>query len=321
MERSTVRAGVVDLFSFVDMESAESFLRSRAAAGLDLRRVLLYWADPISIDFEADPSPASTEPSPYSSGREQQPAAAIDSQWSIAAPVIEEPTVSPIARPGREDRLQRQPQKQAEAPAIRPPSAQPAAKPRADQQKGDSQLRRLRTWPGWNGLGRRLVLAATFKESVYEELPKDPYARRQVAVVVGLAALAAGIGAIGSGPVAMIVYMLASPLGWVVYVRVTYLVATSLFKVRPAGKDLPDLFVALGFASSPRLLFLLAAFPTYGPLFVLLVLIWVAVPTAIASKHTLDVDEPTAAISAMASGLALFAVSVVAASLLTRMIA
>lgn len=54
MVRDPVDADVVFTFSLVDMESALAFLRDEARGGLDLSRVLLYWAAPASIDT-ADP--------------------------------------------------------------------------------------------------------------------------------------------------------------------------------------------------------------------------------------------------------------------------
>ncbi len=54
--RDNVHPGLVSLFSFVDMESALEFLRSEAVEGLELDRVLLYWAVSLTIEHAEDRS-------------------------------------------------------------------------------------------------------------------------------------------------------------------------------------------------------------------------------------------------------------------------
>jgi len=50
MTRDPARPGIIHLSSFVDMDSARSFLQFEAQRGVDLRNVLLYWALPDTIE-------------------------------------------------------------------------------------------------------------------------------------------------------------------------------------------------------------------------------------------------------------------------------
>jgi hypothetical protein len=48
--RDAEKTGVVYLFSFVDAEGAQDFVRSETESGIDLDSILVYWAAPIRID-------------------------------------------------------------------------------------------------------------------------------------------------------------------------------------------------------------------------------------------------------------------------------
>lgn len=50
--RDAEKTGIVYLFSFVDNEGAQDFVRSETESGIDLDSVLVYWAAPIRIDAD-----------------------------------------------------------------------------------------------------------------------------------------------------------------------------------------------------------------------------------------------------------------------------
>ena len=120
----------------------------------------------------------------------------------------------------------------------------------------------------------------------------------------------------------MILFMLASPLGWAAHTLIAYWVGTTKW----VGGRLPvesrgRLFVAFAFAGTPRVLFVLGGIVLiYGPLLILLTLVSVGVTTAFASKHMMELDDASATTVAMASCLALFAVSVVVPTVLAAAI-
>jgi hypothetical protein len=64
--RDYERPGVVNLYSFVDMETANAFIRSEAMRGLPLQTVLLFWAEPVSLngDVREYDGPATASPGP-----------------------------------------------------------------------------------------------------------------------------------------------------------------------------------------------------------------------------------------------------------------
>jgi hypothetical protein len=67
--RDVDRPGIVNLYSFVDMETANAFIRSEAMRGLPLHYVLLFWAEPVSLDATGHTETPVDKPTP-----QEQPA-------------------------------------------------------------------------------------------------------------------------------------------------------------------------------------------------------------------------------------------------------
>ncbi len=282
------RPGVVSLWSFVDLESAYSFVRYERGRGLDLNLVLVYWAEPVTIEPNLDHRPELPSNGAMPTLREAVP-----------------------------------------AEARHPVSAQPRTVRQVEPQQVSRGARKVRRkvsirdvvrWRGWLPLRRRAVLAAQLKESAYEDVEKDADAARQMATLVGMAALAAGLGAFQGGPFAMALHTLASLLSWVVYGCAVYWVGTTIFEGRQQDDGRDRMLVALGYASAPRLFLILAAIPLYGLLVPLLVLCWVTAATVVVCKYLLELDEISALMTAVAGCLALFAVSTVMPSLLMSLV-
>jgi hypothetical protein len=294
MTRDPARTGIVHLSSFVDMNSARSFLQFEAQRGVDLHNVLLYWALPDTIE----------PPAQYQSAAPPEPGTRVQPvRVPVATP---EPRVSAPVNSEHVAVAATRRDVGAEALASSKPAAEPS----------ESTVSRVRAWPGWQTLRYRMAMASLLKGDVYEDVKQDQHAIGQVAVILSVTALATAIGAFWGGPKAMIVYTLASPIGWALYAATSYWVGTQVFRGRDKPWSLGASLTAFGFASSPRLFFLLALVPIYGPLFVLLVLVWVAVSTTFAAKQALELDDADAAVTAMISTLALFAASIVAPSLI-----
>jgi len=321
LTRDGTRPGVIHLSSFVEMEAAQSFVRFEATRGLNLGLVNLYWAVPVEIETDAgnDPAPA-VEPMRYAA---TQVIRAVEPAREPAPEVARsvEPEIHSTTQVVRRVHIDG-------GPAAAPPTpfvsgtpmvkrtVQPAPKP-ASRPAGPTLISRLRAWPGWRDIAPRMFMGALLKEDLYEEIKKDANAEGQAWVIVGATALAAAIGAFNLGPQGMLVHMFASPLGWIALSLTTYWVGTKAFKGRLSDEGLAGLFVGMAFGGAPRILFIMALFPTYGPLLALLALVWVGVSTAVATRRLLELPEAEAAVVAMVSCLTLFAVSLVVPAILS----
>ena len=308
MTRDPGRPGVIQLSSFVDMESAESFLRFEAERGLDLGRVMLYWALPVDIseDKQVAAGPLAEVPVPI--GPPVTAAPAYAAPTPIAAPTYVAPAAVAPAPARAVHRVVGAPKE------IAKPSGKKGG-PKKAAPSGPGMIDELRAWPGWKGMRRRVLMAMLLQGELYAEIKDDPLAIGQARVVILASAFAAALGAVFGGPVAMLMYFAASLIGWGAYAMTAHWVAV-IFKGQEAEGGLNTSLLAFGFASAPRLFFILAIIPTYGPLLVMMVLVWVAVTTTVAAKHALEMEESEAAITAMVSCLALFAASVVSAAIL-----
>lgn len=117
------------------------------------------------------------------------------------------------------------------------------------------------------GFGERLIGAMRLDATVYEEVEHDAGALGQAAAVVALGGVAEGLALAGmlgvSGLMAGIVagfagWLLATAIVWAIGVRLAH-----------HTSDFPELARTLGFASAPRLLFVIGILPL-GPLVMLL---------------------------------------------------
>lgn len=155
----------------------------------------------------------------------------------------------------------------------------------------------------------RLVGAALLDGAVYEEVEHDAGATGQAALVVVLGAVAAGVGLVLEGPIALVVGIVMALVGWAAYAYVAYWVGTRWFATAQTSADWGELLRTLGFASAPRLLLVLGIIPALGLLLSLLVLVWTLVTTVVAIRHALDFDTARAIGTAVVSWLALIIVS------------
>ena len=442
MVRDIDRPGVVRLSSFVDMQSANAFVRAEAMRGLNLRLVLIFWAAPVRLlprheplaeelpeaatywqppadDWTPQPQPQqsgwtrASEPQPQpapvappapprpaaprtrpqrpaptppvtrvdqplppffaseavepappappptpveqSAPPPPQPMASPPPQTAppaqYAAPPAQQPTWAPNVPPAaaRARRASTPPQQPVRAaqpvppPVAQPvpppvaqvvlppvgratvaPVAQPTAaakakkaaqpKPAAKQTPADSKpgiIDRIRAWPAWDGLAPRMVQASLLRWQVYEEIEKDPYASGRAKLVIGAAAVAAGIGGFWAGPAGMLLHTVFALGGWAAYIGLIWAMGTMIFAGRRSPGNNQRLFQALGLASAPGLLLVFGAFPIYGPLLTLAVLIWVLITSVVAIEPILELDRESSAIVAAVSWFGLFAIAMV----------
>lgn len=153
----------------------------------------------------------------------------------------------------------------------------------------------------------RMVGAARLDSATYEEVERDTSATTQAAIVVGLAAIASGIGALGDGGTGLIAGIVAGLLGWVVLAGVAYFVGTKVLAAAGTEADIGQLLRTLGFARTPHLLNVVGFIPVLGWIALLVAWIWGIVTMIVALKHALEMSTGraivTAIISAIISGI------------------
>lgn len=314
--RDATRKGLVNLYSFVEMEAAHSFVREEAARGLDLRNVLVYWASSVSIDASAwgtdgavtDPPAAPQAPPPAAPAGAPKPAARKRAAYDAHAKTAlqsDPPRVKLPRRPGN-----------AVAPvpltpAAKQPDPSDAASPERPPTK--SVLGRLaaaiQAWPGWDGLAPLIVRAMLLDNETYLDFDRDRNANGRARLIVSLGILAAVIGAAGAGLTSAIYHLPGAALGWGAYAVTVYAVGTRAFRGRRNKAAFTRLLQALGLANAPAFLLVLGIVPVYGPLFVLAAYMWLLLTTIAATIPTLELDSQSALVAGTTGCMVLFAVS------------
>ena len=135
----------------------------------------------------------------------------------------------------------------------------------------------------------RMFRAAKLDAQLYEEVEADRDATVQAMTVVVLAAVAAGIGSLGSGSALAIVSgTIVALVSWLVWAFLTYFIGTRLLPETETSADYGELLRTIGFASAPGLIRVFGIIPGLGvPLF-LIAGIWMLVAMVIAVRQALD---------------------------------
>lgn len=318
--RDIERPGIVELYSFVDMEAASAFVRQEGGERIDLSNVLMYWAAPIDLTPEDlasappddNPAPVSTVSVPLPP--RPQPAATA----TVTTTVPPEATV-PATQPKRQKT--RQPDKKEDtrvrvpvssAGAVfepAPPAPAPSSAPAKQKQARTGIMAEIQSWGGWDGLAPLMIKSALANMVTYDQFERDPFATGRAKLIVGLAAFAAMIGAINSGLVSAVLHLPAFALGWGAFVYAAYAVGTQAFPGERGKGVFRRLALCLALATTPALLLVLGALPTYGPLFVLGAYIWVLLATTTAVSSVLALNRDLSLIVSTVGCLALFTVS------------
>ena len=154
----------------------------------------------------------------------------------------------------------------------------------------------------------RMIRAARLEPSLYEEVEHDRDATQQAAFVVVGTSLAAGIGGgIVGGPVGLVVFPVASLVGWALFAWLTYFIGTRWLAGPETEADWGELARALGFARAPYVLLIFGVVPALAGLLGLVVSIWVLVASVIAIRQALDFSTgraiATIIIGAIAQGI------------------
>lgn len=147
------------------------------------------------------------------------------------------------------------------------------------------------------GFVQRMIRAAKLDPAIYEEVEADRGATAQAALVVILASIAAGIGAIYyTGGRGFILTAIAALIGWVIWAALIYLIGAKMLPEPQTKSDIGELLRTIGFSSSPGIIRILGIIPGIGFIFMWIGNIWMLVAMIIAVRQALDYNSTWRAI-------------------------
>jgi uncharacterized membrane protein len=147
-----------------------------------------------------------------------------------------------------------------------------------------------------HGMFDRMKGAALLDIQTYEEVEADTTATGQAAIVVGIVSVAQAIGALGRGDSSIVVALLASLIGWLIWSGVTYLIGD---KILGGTATWGELLRTVGFAQTPGIIAILGIVPVLGVLSRVVAAIWMLIAGIIAIRQALDFGTGKAVITAL----------------------
>ena len=140
-------------------------------------------------------------------------------------------------------------------------------------------------------LTERMIGAAKLDAATYEEVEADTTATSQAMLVVVLANLAAGVGAVAkTGIVGLLVTTLVSLIGWYIWAFVTYFVGTRFLPGPRTQADVGQLLRPIGFSATPGLIRVLGIIPGLTGVVSFVAAVWMLVAMVIAVRQGLDYE-------------------------------
>jgi hypothetical protein len=131
--------------------------------------------------------------------------------------------------------------------------------------------------------------AAKLDVPLYEEVEADRDATVQAMIVVVLAAVAAGIGSLGSGSALGIVTgTVVALVSWLVWAFLTYFVGTRLLPEPQTSADYGEMLRTIGFASAPGVIRVFGIVPGLAAPLFFIAGIWMLIAMVIAVRQALD---------------------------------
>jgi len=151
-------------------------------------------------------------------------------------------------------------------------------------------------------LTQRMIGAAKLDSATYEEVEADTTAIGQAMTVVLLSALAAGLGAAGTGVRGMVAATLAGLVGWLVWAWLAWFVGTKILPTPATKADMGELLRTVGFSASPGILRVFGFVPIFGPLIGAVASIWMLFSMVVAVRQALDYTSTLRAIAVCVVG-------------------
>jgi hypothetical protein len=162
----------------------------------------------------------------------------------------------------------------------------------------------------------RMVGAARFNTSAYEDVEADQGATGQALAVVLLSSVAAGIGA-GAGVRGFVVGTIASLVGWLVWAVLIYLIGARWLPEPGTQTDTGELMRTIGFATSPGLLRVLGIVPFLTSIVFTVTALWMLATMVVAARQALDYKSTLRAVGVCLLG---WIVQLLAFILLSRLV-
>lgn len=297
--RDPYHPGVVQVYSFIDMDAAMEFVRQEFRSGIDLNLILVFWAYYVEIDV------------PHKLAPDQSPDRAFFATPTLDRHLTDLPsttkpsaTVSPKAESGTAPASADAPQDGA--------SAEDADESETPPSWLSQTYLRIISWPGWDGLIPHVVRAARLDADVYAAVEQDRYATGRARLLIGLAVFAAGFGTLESGVVSAFWQTLFALAGWTAAIGATYAFSTTVVVARSRPGAFRRLVQTLGLAASPALLLVFGIIPVYGAIVVLGVYVWLFLTVFHAVSSALELDDQSSVVTAAVCVLTLFALAQVA---------
>lgn len=156
----------------------------------------------------------------------------------------------------------------------------------------------------------RMIGAAMLDVATYEDVEHDQTATGQAAAVVGIVAVARGIGSLGAGLDAFVAGILMAYVGWLLWSGVTYVIGDELL-----GGDATwgEVLRAVGFAHTPGVLAVVGFVPLLGWLVALAASVWVLVAGFIGLRQALDLNNVKTLITVVLGWIAMVVVMAIPA--------
>jgi hypothetical protein len=147
-------------------------------------------------------------------------------------------------------------------------------------------------------LTERMLGAAKLDVATYEEVEADATATPQAMLIVVLANLAAGVGALRElGIGGLLVTTLISLIGWYAWAFVTYFVGTRFLPGPRTQADVGQLLRPIGFSATPGLIRVLGIVPGLNWLVSLVAALWMLVAMVVAVRQGLDYESTGRAVA------------------------
>ncbi len=140
----------------------------------------------------------------------------------------------------------------------------------------------------------RMLGAARLKAETYEDVESDGGATIQALLIVVLVTIASFVGRLLSGGddlnvvTALIEGLVLGIAGWAIWALVTWMVGATILKTEQTEADWGQLARGLGFAQTPKLLYVFVFVPYVGGIIGLVVFIWSFACMIVAVRQCLD---------------------------------
>lgn len=161
----------------------------------------------------------------------------------------------------------------------------------------------------------RAIGIVKLDDATYESIEHDQAATTQAAVVVAIAAVAGGIGALDDGFSGLIGGIILGILGWFVISACVYFAGTKLIPSGATEADMGQVLRLIGFAQVVGIANILGFVPVVGAIIAVIAAIWGIVVTVKAIKHALEMSTGRAIATAILAWVVFIVVAVIIAAI------